>query len=75
MKALNTLRHLAILFAFVLAAATASASDGAKRSHKAANRPAVECAAGSQRKAVAPFVDPTLPLTELVERVRAERSH
>ncbi len=75
MKALPTLRHLTILFVFALAAASSSASDGAKKARKADNKPAVVQTVKPQRKMVAPFVDPTLPLTELVERVRTERAH
>jgi hypothetical protein len=82
MKALNTLRHLTILFVFALAAASASASDGAKlpspgssgKTRKIADKSAVERTVKPQRKEAAPFVDPTLPLTELVERVRTERA-
>ena len=75
MKALATLRHLTILFVFALAAGSASASEGAKKTRKGDNKPAVVQAVKSQRKMVAPFVDPTLPLTELVERVRTESAH
>jgi hypothetical protein len=75
MKALATLRHLTILFAFALAAATASASDGARKPRKAVAKAEVACPVKPQRKEVAPFVDPTLPLTELVERVRTERAY
>ena len=45
MKALNCLRHLAVLLLFALAAATASAAPGdagTKKVRKTANRPAVE---------------------------------
>ena len=75
MKALATLRHLTILFVFALAAGSASASEGAKKTRKADNKPAVVQPLKPQRKMVAPFVDPTLPLTELVERVRTESAH
>lgn len=74
MKALATLRHLTILFVFALAAASASASDGAKKTRRIANKPASERTVKHMRKEVAPFADPTLPLTELVERVRTERT-
>jgi hypothetical protein len=74
MKALTHLRHLAILFVFALAAASASASDGTKKTRKAADKPAIERTVKPQRKEVAPFVDPTLPLTDLVERIRIERA-
>jgi len=75
MKALNTFRHLIILFVFALAASTASASEGGKKSRKAVAHAEVACTAKPERKEVAPFVDPTLPLTELVERARTERTH
>lgn len=74
MKALNTFRHLIILFVFGLAAGNASASEGAKKARKGDNKPAVAQTMKTQRKMAAPFVDPTLPLAELVERVRIERA-
>ena len=74
MKALTTLRNLTILLVFALAAATASASDGAKRARKAVVKAEAANTVKPQRKEVAPFVDPTLPLTELVERVRMENA-
>ena len=82
MNALATLRHLTLLFVFALAAGSASASEGAKKTRKGDNPgssagagPAVTRTVKAQRKMVAPFVDPTLPLTELVERARTERTH
>ena len=76
MKALNSLRHLAVLLLFALAAATASAAPGdadTKKVRKTADRPAVERTVKPQRKQVAAFADPSLPLAEFVERVRAEQ--
>jgi hypothetical protein len=82
MKALNTLRNLIFFFVLVLAASSASATDGAKlhspgasgKLRKADSKPAVERTAKPQRREVAAFVDPTAPLAELVERVRSERA-
>lgn len=74
MKALAHLRHLTILFVFALAAATASSADGGKSPRKAVLKSAAEQTVKPARKEVAPFADPTLPLTELVERVRTERT-
>ena len=75
MKALNTLRNLIFLFFFAAAAASASAADGTVKPCKAARKQVAHNAVKAQRKEVAPFVDPTLPLTELVERVRIEHAH
>ena len=74
MKALNTLRNLIFFFAFVLAATSASAADGAKKVRKTVSKPAVERTVKAERKQVAAFVDPTAPLAELVERVRTEQA-
>lgn len=74
MKALDTLRNLIIFFAFVLAATSASATDGARKVRRTVSKPAVERTAKPQRKEVAAFVDPTTPLAELVERVRTEQA-
>lgn len=74
MKALTSLRHLTILFVFAMATAAASASDGGKCPRKVATKPVAETTAVAVRKEVAPFADPTLPLTELVERLRTERT-
>lgn len=77
MKALRTLRHLAVLLLFALAAATASATPGergTKKIRKAGERTAVERTTKPQRKQVAAFADPTLPLAAFVERVRAEQA-
>jgi hypothetical protein len=74
MKALNILRNLIFFFAFVLAATSANASDGAKKVRKADGKPAMERAVKAPRKQVAAFVDPTAPLAELVERVRSEQA-
>lgn len=73
MKALNTLRNLIFLLAFAAAAASASASDGSVKTPKVARKQAAHQAVKRERKQVAPFVDPTLPLTEFVERIRQER--
>ncbi len=75
MKALATLRHLSILVLFALAANSASATDGAKKTRKAAVKPATEHTAQPQRRQVAAFVDPTTPLAELVERERKQGSN
>lgn len=75
MKALNTLRNLIFFFAFVLAATSASAADGTKRTRKVSAKTGTEHAIKPQRKEVAAFVDPTAPLAELVERVRTEQAH
>ncbi len=81
MKALRTLRHIATLLLFGLAAATASAApagtgdrDSARRVRKASQRPAAERTMKTQRKEVAAFADPTLPLAVFVERVRTEQA-
>lgn len=74
MKALNTLRNLIIILVFAVAAANASASNGASEPRKADSKSAVAKPVTPQRKMAAPFVDPTLPLTELVERIRTEQA-
>ena len=76
MKALNTLRNLIFLFFFAAAAASASASDApAKPAHgEQVRKQAAHRTAGARRKEVAPFVDPTLPLAELVERARLQNA-
>lgn len=74
MNASATLRHLTILLVLAMAAPAASATDHGKKATKAAAKVSVEPAAKPQRKEVAAFVDPTVPLAELVERERTERS-
>ena len=74
MKALNTLRNLIFFFAFVLAATSASATDGAAKNRKVVSKPAAERTMKAERKQVAAFVDPTATLAELVERVRTEQA-
>ena len=74
MKALNFLRNLILILAFLVAASSASAADGAKKSRKLASKVATERTVKPQRKEVAAFVDPTTPLAELVERVRSEQA-
>ena len=74
MKALNTLRNLIFFFAFVLAASSASAADGARKNRKVTAKPAVETTVKAPRKQVTAFVDPTAPLAELVERVRTQQA-
>lgn len=83
MKALNTLRNLILLLAFAVVALDAAATDGPKSRRcspvaqgcgKAVAKTATASPANTSRKMAAAFVDPTLPLAELVERERAERS-
>ncbi len=74
MKALNTLRNLIFLLFFAAAAASASAADGKVKPGKARKKCATERVVQAPRKEVAPFVDPTLPLSMFVERVRAEHA-
>lgn len=74
MNASATLRHLTLLLVLAMAAPAASATDHGKKATKAAAKVSVEPAAKPQRKEVAAFVDPTVPLAELVERERTERS-
>lgn len=74
MKALNLLRNVIFLLFFCAAAASATASEGTLKPRKPAQKQAVQHRMKAPRKQVAPFVDPTLPLTELVERVRLERT-
>ncbi len=74
MKALNTLRNLIFLLFFAAAAASVSAADGDTRPGKPTRKSAVEHSSKAQRNMVAPFVDPTLPLTEFVERIRTDRA-
>ena len=75
MNALATLRLLTLLVLFTLAASPASAKEGAKKCRRPACRPTTEQAAKPQRRLVAAFVDPTVPLAELVERERSAREH
>lgn len=83
MKALNTLRNLILLLAFAVVALDAAATDGPKSGRcspvaqgggKAGAKTAIAGPTRTFRKMAAAFVDPTLPLAELVECERAERT-
>lgn len=78
MKTLATLRQFLVLIVFAMAAATASAEDGSKKTRKNSKKQNVErttlAPQPAQRRQVAAFVDPTLPLAEMVERIRSERA-
>ena len=71
MNALNLLRNLLLLLTLLLAASSVSAAEGEKNTRSGA-KPHVVRTAKPQRKVVAAFVDPTLPLAGFVERIRLE---
>lgn len=74
MKTLASLRSLTIFLVLSLSMVTANAADGSRKGRKDKRAASTEQATKAPRKEVAPFVDPTAPLAEFVERERQLRS-